>query len=137
MGLTVLDSGVVIAILDGRDVHHAEAMVAVGAARERRDDLVLPASAYAEAHVTPSRHGPKALETFDGLIDALPARIEPASRAIGASAADLRARFGPSLKLPDALVIATAHVLTADRIITTDLGWPDTGIRVDIVAGRR
>ncbi|MDO8485795.1 MAG: PIN domain-containing protein [Candidatus Limnocylindrales bacterium] len=137
MGLTVLDSGVVIAILDGHDGHHAAALSAVAAALERHDDIVLPVSAYAEAHVTPSRNGPQAIETFDGFIDGLPARVEPASRAIGASAAELRARFGPSLKLPDALVVATAHVLMADRIVTTDQGWPDVGIPIDVVAGRR
>ena len=87
--------------------------------------------------MTPSRSGPTAVETFEGFIDALPARVEPASRAIGAGAAELRARFGSSLKLPDALVVATAHVLKADRILTTDQGWPDVGIRVDVVVGRR
>ena len=137
MGLTVLDAGVVIAIVDGNDAHHAAALSAVAAARARGDDVVLPVSAYAEAHVTPSRNGPLAIETFDGFIDALPVRVEPASRAIGASAAGLRARFGPSLRLPDALVVATAHVLRADRIVTTDGGWPDVGLLVDVVAGRR
>lgn len=137
MGLTVLDSGVVIAILDGNDAHHATALSAVAAALARHDEIILPVSAYAEAHVSPSRNGPGAIETFNGFIDGLPARVEPASRAIGASAAELRARFGPSLKLPDALVVATAHVLLADRIVTTDQGWPDVGIPFDVVAGRR
>lgn len=137
MGLTVLDAGVVIAILDANDAHHAAALSAVAAARKRRDDILLPVSAYAEARVTPSRNGPQAIETFDGFIDRMPARVEPASRSIGASAAELRARFGPSLKLPDALVIATAQVLMADRIVTTDQGWPDIGIPIDVVAGRR
>ena len=137
MGLTVLDSGVVIAILDGNDAHHAAALSAVAAALERRDEIVLPVSAYAEAHVTPSRTGPRSVDTFDGFIDGLPLRVEPASRAIGASAAGLRARFGPSFKLPDALVVATAQVLNADRIVTTDQGWPDVGIPIDVVAGGR
>jgi hypothetical protein len=57
------------------------------------------------------------------------------SREIGAAAADLRALFGPSLKLPDALVIATAHVLRADLILTTDQGWPAVGVAVEIVGG--
>jgi predicted nucleic acid-binding protein len=135
MGLTVLDSGVLIAILDRDDAHHAMAVAAVSSARDRHDELVVPVSAYAEAHVSPSRSGVRAVQTYDGLIDRLPSRVEPATRAIGAAAADLRARFGSALKLPDALVIATAHVLQADRIITTDQGWPVTGIPVEIVAG--
>jgi predicted nucleic acid-binding protein len=75
MGLTVLDSGVVIAILDGNDVHHAAAVTAVSSARQRHDELVLPVSAYAEAHVTPSRNGDAAVATFDGLVDIMPARV--------------------------------------------------------------
>jgi predicted nucleic acid-binding protein len=38
-------------------------------------------------------------------------------------AAGMRARH-PALKLPDALVIATAASLEADRLVTTDRGWP-------------
>jgi len=42
---------------------------------------------------------------------------------IAASAAALRARHR-TLKLPDALVIATASELDADRLVTTDRRWP-------------
>ncbi len=135
MGLTVLDSGVLIAVMDRDDVHHATARAAVSAAL-REDDLVLPASAYTEVLVLPSRLGGDAVRQAEGFIDDLPARVEPASRQIAASAAALRARFGRSLKLPDALVIATAQAVMADRIITTDRGWPDAGVTVQVVAGR-
>ena len=46
----------------------------------------------------------------DRFLDALPARVEPATREIGAAAASLRASHGSSLRLPDALVAATAVV---------------------------
>ena len=42
---------------------------------------------------------------------------------IATQAAMLRARHR-SLKLPDALVIATAEYSNADRLITTDHRWP-------------
>ncbi len=42
---------------------------------------------------------------------------------IATQAAMLRARHR-SLKLPDALVIATAEHCNADRLITTDREWP-------------
>jgi hypothetical protein len=45
-------------------------------------------------------------------------------------AAELRARHGNRLRLPDALVVATAIVLEADRVVTTEARWPDVGITV-------
>ena len=70
---------------------------------------------------------------MDRFIDALPARVEPASRSIAAAAAVLRAEHGPSLRLPDALVVATAAVLEADRVITTDLRWPPLTVPVVVI----
>ena len=134
MGLTVLDAGVVIAILDASDVHHAVAAEAVTSARERGDTLVLPSSAYAECLVSPYRRGPEAVAVVDSFVDALPARVEPASRAIASAAAELRARHAGALRLPDALVVATALVVGADRLITTDAGWPALPVPVEVLA---
>jgi len=39
-------------------------------------------------------------------------------------AARLRARHGQKVKLPDALVIATAIHVEAGVLVTTDRGWP-------------
>jgi predicted nucleic acid-binding protein len=134
MGLTVLDAGAVIAVLDASDVHHAAAVEAVTRARERGDTLVLPASAYAESLVAPYRRGAAAVAVVDSFVDGLPARVEPASRAIAGSAAELRARLAGSLRLPDALVVATALVLGADRLLTTDAGWPALPVPVEVIA---
>ena len=133
MGLTVLDAGVIIAILDASDAHHQVAAHALTAARNGGDTLVLPASAYAECLVSPYRRGPEAVAVVNAFVDALPARIEPASRAIASSAAELRARHAGALRLPDALVVATAVVLGADRVITTDSGWPALSVTVEVV----
>jgi len=133
MGLTVLDAGVVIAVLDAGDVHHAAAAKALSDARDQGDELVIPVSAYAECLVAPSWSGPAAVATVNRFIDALPARVEPATRDIGAAAASLRASHGPSLRLPDALVVATAVVLEANRIITTDARWPALTVRVEVL----
>ena len=132
MGLTVLDAGVVIAVLDAGDVHHAVAAMALTAARDRGDEFVIPVSAYAECLVSPSRAGQAAIATVDRFLDGLPARVEPATRAIGAAAA-LRGAHGPSLRLPAALVVATAIVLDADRILTTDARWPALAARVEVL----
>jgi len=111
--------------------------IALSAARERGDVLVLPASAYAECLVSPARRGPDAVTIADRFIDAVPAHVEPGSRAIAAAAAGLRAAHGRALRLPDALVVATAQVVGADRILTTDTGWPSLTIAVDLIGWRR
>jgi len=135
MGSVVVDAGIVIAILDARDRHHAAARAAIAALSSSKE-LVLPASAYSEVMVHPFEDGPDEVALADGFIDALPARVEPASRQIARAAAELRARHGRLLRLPDALVIGTAIVIGADRVVTTDARWPDTGIPIDVIAGR-
>lgn len=135
MALTVLDAGVLIAVLDGDDAHHAAAEDLLREAFAAGDDLAVPASAYAECLVAPLQRGPGAAATVDGLLDALPARVVPITRATARVAAELRARHGRALRLPDALVVATALDLRADRLLTTDAGWPSLGINVEVVAG--
>jgi len=122
-----------VGVLDASDVHHAAAAEAVTSARERGDTLVLRSSAYVECLVSPYRRGPAAVAVVDSFVDALPARVEPASRAIASAAAELRAprRCAP---LPDALVVATALVVGADRLITTDAGWPALPGAVEVFA---
>ncbi len=137
MGLTVLDAGVLIAALDATDAHHAASVAALRAARQAGDGIVLPASAYAEALVGPSRRGAEAVATVDDFVDALPAAVEPVSREVAREAAGLRARHGRSLRLPDALVLATAVVVGADLVLTTDAEWPETGIAAQVVGAAR
>jgi predicted nucleic acid-binding protein len=134
--LTVLDAGVLIAVLNGDDAHHQRARQFVAAARDRGDRLVVPASAYAEILVAPLRQSPSSGDAVDDFLEALPASVEPATRQIARMAASLRAEHGGRLRLPDALVVATAIVLDASRVVTTDARWPDVGIAVEVVSGR-
>ena len=122
MGLSVFDAGVVIAGLDASDAHHAAATRAFEAARDRRDAFVVPASAYAEILVRPAARGEATVARLDAALDALPAAVADATRDIARRAATLRARHA-SLRLPDALVIATAVELDADHLLTTDRRW--------------
>lgn len=123
MGLTVLDAGVIIGFLDANDAHHGAANTALRDAQRRNDHLVLPASAFAETLVGPSRMGAAEVTLVRGLVDRIPIDVEPLGADIAVGAAALRARH-PSLKLPDALVIATASHLKADHLVTTDRHWP-------------
>jgi len=136
VGLIVLDAGVVIAILDARDLHHEAAREAISDALAAGDRFVLPASAYAEVMVAPSGRGAEAVVTADAFVDALPAAVEPATREVAVVAAGLRSRHGTRLRLPDALVVATATVKGAERIMTTDSRWPSLPVHVEVI-GRR
>lgn len=124
MGLTVLDAGVVIGVLDADGLHHDKSVAELAKARDRGDSVVLPASAYAEVMVGPARRGSKAEGVVRRLLDRFPIRVEPLGPQIAEAAAQLRARHGEDLLLPDALVVATAVALKADRLVTTDRRWP-------------
>jgi predicted nucleic acid-binding protein len=123
MGLTHVDAGVIIAFLDGDDGHHDVARSALSTALADSERLSIAASALAECLVGPARRGPKAVELVRTLIERLPVSVVDLDEEIATQAAVLRARHR-SLKLPDALVIATAEHSSADHLITTDRKWP-------------
>lgn len=124
MGLTLIDAGVLIGFLDSGDAHHRAARLAFSEAFDRNDRLTIAASALAEALVAPSRAGPRAVNAVVDFAERLPLEVAPLTVAIAVLAARLRARHGAKLKLPDALVVATAIHLDADILVTTDRGWP-------------
>ena len=123
MALTIVDAGVVIAFLDADDAHHAQSHSALAAARAA-GPIGLPASALAEVLVGPSRSGPEAVAAVRRFVAALPITVLPLDEDIAVDAARLRADFAKRLRLPDALVIATARIRGANFLLTTDRGWP-------------
>jgi predicted nucleic acid-binding protein len=119
MALTVVDAGIVIAMLDPVDHHHEASVARVRALRhEDATELVLPASAYAEALVHPARAGARQMEQASSFCRRF-LRIQPLTELIAERAAALRGRHR-SLRLPDAFVIATAEQLGAHNLLTTD-----------------
>jgi predicted nucleic acid-binding protein len=123
VALIHLDAGVIIGFLDRDDAHHAAARAVLTAAVEHGDRLAMAASAYAECLVGPARRGVEAVRTVSELFDRLPVSIVALDPEIAEVAANLRARHR-SLRLPDAIVIATASEEGADELVTTDRAWP-------------
>jgi predicted nucleic acid-binding protein len=125
VGLTLIDAGVLIGLLDGADAHHQAAIDQLRAARHRGDQLSIPASAFAESLVSPWRAGEDAVRSVTEFARRLPLTVQPLDQQTAVVAAGLRARHGRSLRLPDALVVATAIRNAAQVLVTTDRGWPE------------
>ncbi|MGH8936915.1 MAG: type II toxin-antitoxin system VapC family toxin [Acidimicrobiia bacterium] len=139
MGLIVLDTGVLVGILDARDPFHGAARLRLGEAREAGDRFIVPAVAYAELLTGALLHEEEAARTVDVFLERLPAPVEPVDRRVAREAARLRARTladrrRRQWRMPDALVAATAIVQGAGRILTTDAGWPELGeVEVEVL----
>lgn len=109
------------------------ALRAVGAARDA-GNLVLAASALAESLIHPLAGGIDVSNAVDKVLAVF--RIEPLSTQIAVAAAGLRAA-NPSIRLPDALVLATGAHLGAGQILTCDRRWRRIDPRVRVVAPKR
>jgi len=125
MGVIHLDAGVVIGLLDANNAHHTSARVALEQVMGDGHGLAMAASAFAECLVGPYRRGLASVGVVVGLFDRLPIGVVPLDRDIAASAARLRAQHA-GLRLPDALVIATAISGGAVQLLTTDRKWPSS-----------
>lgn len=129
MGVAVVDASVLIAAIDTQDVHHETALVELEVARGQHT-LALPAVAFSEALVLPYRVGASQGRAVAGGLRRL-GRVEPITDAIASRAAQLRARR--RIKLPDALVLATAVELRARQILTFDRRWQSLDARVQLL----
>ncbi len=127
MGLSVLDSSVIIAFRDTTDDHHDAAVAEVRRAASAHS-LVAPAVAYAEVLVGAyrARKGRQAERFFEQAV-----RVEPLSLGTARTGARLRSRHG--LPLPDSLIIAAGIELDADEILTADERWRRVDRRVRVL----
>jgi predicted nucleic acid-binding protein len=130
VALTVLDASVVIAFLDPDDARHEAAVVAL--TEHQHDELVIPASVYAEILVGPYRKGVEAVAEVEAFLADFAVRIEAMTPAIARAAARLRGD-SRSLRLADALVLATADEVAADRVLTGDESWTTLSRRVTLL----
>jgi predicted nucleic acid-binding protein len=109
----ILDASVLIGLLDTADAHHQRAVDDVDGADSAGDTLLVPASAYSEALVSFARAG-RTTDARDA-IAAMGIIIVAMSQEIAERAAEIRAQHD-RLRLPDAIVLATARELRADLL---------------------
>ena len=102
----ILDASVLIGLLDTADSHHDRAVDEVDRADRAEHQLLTPASAYGEALIAFARAG--RINDARDAIAGMGITVVPLTAPIAERAAELRARHD-SLRLPDALVLATAH----------------------------
>ncbi|HMD56566.1 MAG TPA: PIN domain-containing protein [Solirubrobacteraceae bacterium] len=113
MGALILDASVLIGLLDIADSHHAGSIDDVEAADRAGQELLVPASAYSEALVAFARAG-RVREAREA-IAAMGITVTPLSATVAERASELRARH-ERLRLPDAIVLATARELQAELL---------------------
>lgn len=102
----ILDASVLIGLLDTEDKHHERAVDEVEEADRAGRQLLAPASAYSETLVAFARI--KRLQDAREAIANMGILVVPLTGATAERAAELRARHA-ALRLPDALVLATAQ----------------------------
>ncbi|MFJ6216406.1 type II toxin-antitoxin system VapC family toxin [Streptomyces sp. NPDC092296] len=132
MGAVVVDTSVLLGVLDPGDALHAAARDAVLAHRAAGHTLVIPASVLAEALVGANRQGPAVAQRVEAAIDVLVDDVLPIDRPTTRSAAALRARQ-PVIRLPDALVLAAGRQIGALAVLTGDKRWLGVDDRVELI----
>ncbi len=132
MGTVVTDTSVLLALFDPEDALHVCSAQAARRRRDAGDSFVLPVTVLAEVLVGAARRSEEEAATRKRLTIAAFGPAHPVDEAVAVAAALRRARHR-SLRLPDALVLATADVVGADTILTGDKRWYGLDSRVEVV----
>ncbi|HVQ89614.1 MAG TPA: PIN domain-containing protein [Mycobacteriales bacterium] len=132
MGALVLDSSVVIALFDTKDVHHEQAAAEVRRWRAAGGSFVLPATVVSEVLVGAHRQSTETVTHRRQQLRDTFGPIRVVDEDVAVTAARLRASHG-SLRLPDALILAVAMVDGAERILTADKRWAAVDQRVTVI----
>ncbi len=127
--LSVVDASVLIALLDEKDVGRPVARAAVEESK-RDHDLLIPVTAFSESIAAPYRRSRGDGQRAEAALTALGSLVE-VTRAIASQAAQLRATR--QIKLPDALILATAMQVAATQILTLDRRWRGVDTRVRLL----
>jgi len=133
VGAVVLDSSVVLGLLDPEDAHHPAAVAELRRRESAGDWFVIPSLVLAEVLVGVARAEPGALERRQRDLASAFDTARPLDEAVAVAAAQLRARHR-SLRMPDAIVIATGIVDDVDAILTADRRWAGVDPRVVVLS---
>lgn len=117
MAALILDASVLIALLDTADAHHERSIEDAEDADQAGRELLAPASAYSEALVAFARED-RVGDAREAIV-AMGVEIAPLTGRIAEQAAKLRAQH-ERLRLPDAMVLATAHALDGELLSYDD-----------------
>ncbi|HEX5923094.1 MAG TPA: type II toxin-antitoxin system VapC family toxin [Baekduia sp.] len=141
MGLTLLDTGVVIGFLDADDAFHAASHRALAALMKEDTFFCMATVSYAEL-LTGVGLGHHDRSIVEGFLEDFSIGIVPIDHTIAAEAARIRSTHTqkvkgggrrPTIRMPDALILATAEVTEGiDRILVADRRWPKAKLSVDV-----
>ena len=132
--VVLLDSSTVVGFLDRDDALHADAdrRLRALAGRER---LIVSVVSYAEV-LTGARLGHHDIDIVQGFFAQLIDDVVVVDVEVAERASVLRAAKR-SLRMPDALILATADVRQADVVLAGDEGWGDVPIGPEVEVLRR
>lgn len=130
--LVVVDTPVLLGVLDPQDALHTPAAEAVSRARDDDAEFVIPATVLAEVLVHVAKDDPGAIEMRRTQLLAAFGPPHPVDEAV-ATAVAMRYADGPDMPLPYALVLAVADVVGADEVLTADSRFARLDRRVRLV----
>lgn len=145
MGLTLLDTGVVIGILDADDAFHAAAHDAIARRMRTGAFFCLSAVSYAEL-LTGVEIGHQDASIVHRFLDDFSVGVLPVDDAVAEEAARIRGgtrsdggrrTSAPAMKMSDALILATAVATPGvEEVVVADRAWPriDVGVSVHLLA---
>jgi predicted nucleic acid-binding protein len=126
----MLDTNIISSLLNPDDMLHLDAFAAVRRWEDRAASFTISAITWSELRVGAVRKGVEAEKALAEFRAAAIDRIVVVDEATAESAAQLRAR-DLTVRVPDALIIATARAEGFDALLTADRKFP--GIAPEIV----
>ncbi|HEX6196274.1 MAG TPA: PIN domain-containing protein [Jiangellaceae bacterium] len=135
MGRVVLDASVILALFDPHDALHDSSVEKVRQHRNAGATFVMPASVLAEILVGAARRGDDELNNRRAQAIAAFGKPVPLDEDVAVTAAKLRASHR-SLRLPDAIVLATASTTEAETVLAGDKKWKHIDPRVELAVAQ-